>query len=211
MYLPHHFEDTDPQAVRDIIESCPLATLVVSASTGLAANHILVIADGAHAMIGHVAAANHLHRTVDDGAPVLLIFSGEDSYISPNWYPTKPQHHRHVPTWNYQVVHVHGRITFTHADKAKRAIVGRMTKHFETAVNGSKAWKMADAPSDYIAAMVDMIVGFKIDIERVSAKTKISQNRELEDFSNVASELEARGYASMSSRMQQLQTRRNSD
>jgi transcriptional regulator len=109
------------------------------------------------------------------------------------------------------VVHVHGRITFTHADKAKRAIVGRMTKHFETAVNGSKAWKMADAPSDYIAAMVDMIVGFKIDIERVSAKTKLSQNRELEDFSNVASELEARGYASMSSRMQQLQTRRNSD
>ena len=58
MYLPHHFEDTDPQAVRDIIKSCPLATLVISASTGLVVNNIPVIADGAHAMIGHVAAAN---------------------------------------------------------------------------------------------------------------------------------------------------------
>ena len=76
---------------------------------------------------------------------------------------------------------------------------------------GSSHRARRDAPSDYIVAMVDMIVGFKIDIERVSAKTKLSQNRELEDFSNVASELEARGYASMSSRMQQLQTRRNSD
>ena len=205
MYLPHHFEDTDPQAVRDIIESCPLATLVVSASTGLVANHIPVIADGAHAMIGHVAAANDLHRTVDDGAPVLLIFSGEDSYISPNWYPTKPQHHQHVPTWNYQVVHIHGRITFTRDDKAKRAIVGRMTKQFETAMNGSKAWKMADAPPDYMTAMIENIVGFTIDIDRVLAKSKLSQNRELEDFSNVTSELEARALKGLSSRMRKLQ------
>ena len=85
MYLPPHFEEMDPQAVQDIIESCPLATLVVSASTGIVANHIPVIADGAQAMIGHVAAANDLHRIVDDGTPVLLIFSGEDSYIPPNW------------------------------------------------------------------------------------------------------------------------------
>ena len=70
---------------------------------------------------------------------------------------------------------------------------------------GSSHKARRDAPSDYIAAMIDLIVGVKIDIERVSAKTKLSQNRELEDFSNVISELEARALRGLSSRMRKLQ------
>ena len=80
-----------------------------------------------------------------------------------------------------------------------------MTKQFETAMNGSKAWKMADAPPDYMTAMIKNIVGFTIDIDRVLAKSKLSQNRELEDFSNVTSELEARALRGLSSRMRKLQ------
>ena len=211
MYVPPHFEETDPAAVQDIITSCPLATLVAQTASGLVANHIPVIADGPAALIGHVAAANDLHRMLTDQTEILLVFKGQDSYVSPNWYPTKPRHHRHVPTWNYQVVHIHGRIVFVRDEKSKRAIVGRLTKHFETETNGEKAWKMADAPADFMADMLQNIVAFRIQIDLVSAKTKLSQNRELEDYDNVTREFESRGLIRLSSRMRALRSGQKPD
>ena len=211
MYMPSHFEEGEVAVIRGIIADNPLATLVAHTDEGLVANHLPVLFDPSardhsgsmetSVLIGHVATANDLHRMLADGAKVLLIFHGEDTYVSPNWYPTKPRHHRHVPTWNYQVVHVHGRIFFQHDDKSKRAIVGHLTKHFETATNGDKAWKMADAPADFMRDMVQNIVGFQINIDTVQAKSKLSQNREMEDYDNVANELEAKGLNRLASRM----------
>ena len=96
---------------------------------------------------------------------------------------------------------MHGRIFFQHDDKSKRAIVGHLTKHFETATNGDKAWKMADAPADFMLDMVQNIVGFQINIDTVQAKSKFDQNREMEDYDNVAHELEAKGLNRLASRM----------
>ena len=201
MYLPAHFAETDARSITGLIAGFPLATLVAATGDGVVANHLPLLLLGEDRLIGHIALAKDLHRQLDEDAPVMAIFNGESSYVSPNWYPTKQLHHRHVPTWNYQVVHVHGRIFFQHDDKSKRAIVGHLTKHFETATNGDKAWKMADAPADFMLDMVQNIVGFQINIDTVQAKSKLSQNREMEDYDNVEHELEAKGLNRLASRM----------
>ena len=101
MYLPAHFTEADRAEIFALIDARPLATLVCTGPDGMLANHIPMLRDGDHGLVGHIALANDLHRLVADGAPALAIFGGEDSYISPNWYPGKVAHHRVVPTWNY--------------------------------------------------------------------------------------------------------------
>ena len=142
-----------------------------------------------------------MHRLLDDGAPVLAIFRGQDAYVSPNLYPTKPENHRHVPTWNYQVVHIAGHISIQHDDKSKRAIVGRLTRDHEARMNGDAAWRMADAPRDYIDGMLAAIVAFRIEITGIAAKAKLSQNRAAVDHAGVVDSVAARGLDNMAARM----------
>ena len=200
MYVPKPFEETDQGAIGDLLLANPLAMLVAQAEDGLVANHIplLMVKDK---LIGHVAKANDLHEVLSDGAPVLAIFQGEDAYISPNWYPSKAEHHRHVPTWNYEVVHIHGQISFSHDENTKRAVVGRLTQVMERATNGSDGWRMADAPADYMAQMLEGIVAFEITDLTILGKSKRSQNREPRDHDNVADEMEVRGESGLAERM----------
>src|SRR6056300_844903 len=125
MYLPPHFEETDPSQVYELIDKFPLAILVAQTEQGLVANHVPLMLQGKHELLGHLALNNDLHQLLPSGKEILAIFRGEDAYISPNWYPTKPIHHRHVPTWNYQVVHVYGTIHYQDDDKSKLAVVGK--------------------------------------------------------------------------------------
>jgi transcriptional regulator len=202
MYLPPHFEETDPETIRALVEAAPLAAVVAQTAEGLMANHIpLLMAPDGH-LIGHVALANDMHRQVAGGQEVLAIFRGEDAYVSPNYYPSKAEHHRHVPTWNYQVVHVRGRITFQHDDHAKRAAVGLLTRSHERRVNGGNGWRMADAPADYMATMLAAIVAFRIDVTAVRAKSKLSQNREAHDHAGAVAGLRASGQGEMADLMQ---------
>ena len=201
MYLPPHFEETDPAEIAELVSSYPLATIVAQTGGGLSANHAPLFFEGEARLIGHIARANDMHRSLADGQEVLAIFRGEDAYVSPNWYPSKAEHHRHVPTWNYRLAHIEGAIRFSHEEKAKRAAVGRLTKLMEERTNGEQAWRMADAPADYMAGMLDGIVAFSIEIRRIAAKSKLSQNREPADARAVAEELERRGEAGLAGAM----------
>jgi len=204
MYLPSHFTEDDLAEIAALVDSHPLATLVAASEGGLIANHIPLLRDGETALVGHIALANDMHRVIPDGAQVLAIFGGEDSYVSPNWYPGKAAHHKVVPTWNYRVVHLHGRITFGHDEKSKRAIVGRLTTRFEREMNGNAAWKMADAPADFMTEQLQAIVGMRIEIDRVEAKSKLSQNRAPEDFDAVTDRLDQLGRDDLARRMRGL-------
>lgn len=202
MYIPPHFQEIDSGEISSIVEGAPLACLVASTAEGLIANHVplLVTSDGV--LIGHVALANDMHRIVADGHEVLAVFRGDDAYISPNFYPSKPEHHRHVPTWNYQVVHVYGEITFQHDEHAKRAAVGLLTRNFERRLNGKDAWRMADAPADYMQQMLANIVALRIKIRKTLAKSKLSQNREERDYLGAIAGLRASGHGRLAERME---------
>jgi transcriptional regulator len=201
MYVPPHFEEVRPDEIAAILAAAPLACIVAQTPEGLVANHIPLLAAPDGALIGHVALANAMHRQIPDGQEVLAIFRGEDGYVSPNFYPSKPEHHRHVPTWNYQAVHVRGTITFRHDARAKRAAVGLLTRLHERRINGAAAWRMADAPADYMEAMLAAIVAFRIAVVQVIAKSKLSQNREARDHAGAIAGLRATGRAAMAERM----------
>lgn len=203
MYIPPHFHEIEQNEITSIIEDAPLACIVAQTSEGLVANHIPLLAAPDGTLIGHVALANDMHRLILDGQEVMAIFRGDDAYVSPNFYPTKPEHHRHVPTWNYQVVHMHGNIRFQHDTHAKRVAVGLLTRIHERRVNGKSAWRMADAPADYLEQMLDGIVAFKIEVSRTLAKSKLSQNREKRDYIGAVSGLRSTGHMALAERMEQ--------
>jgi transcriptional regulator len=137
---------------------------------------------------GHVARANALWREAD-GQPVLAIFQGPQAYISPNWYPSKAQHGKAVPTWNYTMVQVHGTLRAIEDPQWLRAFVTRLTERHE----GGRAmpWHVADAPDDYLAAMLKAIVGIEIEVTTLEGKFKLTQNRSAEDRTGVVLGLES--------------------
>ncbi len=201
MYIPPHFEEVDARAIDAILDEAPLACIVAQTSAGLIANHIPLLRTPKGEMIGHVALANDMHRLIAPNQEVLAIFRRDDAYVSPNFYPSKADHHRHVPTWNYEVVHVWGVLSFQHDDHAKRAAVGLLTRNHEQRLNGDKAWRMADAPPDYLAQMLEGIVAFRMTMSRVLAKSKLSQNREPRDHQGTVEGLRASGHEGMAERM----------
>ena len=189
MYLPPAFVETDAATVDALIAAHPLAILVAHTDAGLVANPIPLMRQGDD-LIGHVALANDLHRILADGAPVLAVFQGPDAYVSPNWYPSKAATHKAVPTWNYQSVQVHATIHWQHAEKDKRRALSLLTTHFERRSQGEAAWRMGDAPADFMADRLANIVAFRLAVTRVIAKSKLSQNRDPADRDAVEAALE---------------------
>lgn len=205
MYIPSHFKEEDLAEIRLIVETFPLATCIAMAGDEFEINHIpMVWRDDV--LIGHIAMANVMHRSLVNGTHAAFVFQAENSYISPNWYPSKQVHHQVVPTWNYQVVHMHGDLYFYHQDKAKLAAVGMLTQHHEDRVNGSEAWKMRDAPREFIKKKLDAIVAVEFKIQRIEAKSKLSQNRDSGDFDAVADKMQDLNLGGIARRMQKLKS-----
>ncbi|WP_323037176.1 FMN-binding negative transcriptional regulator [Pararhodobacter sp.] len=200
MYTPSHFAEADRAEIENLLLAHPLAALVAHTDAGLVVNHIPVLRDGAE-FIGHIALANDLHRAYVANTPVVAIFTASDGYVSPNWYPSKAATHEAVPTWNYQAIHVHGVLEFTHDDAQKRRILNQLTRHFEVRSNGDRAWRMGDAPAAFLQDRLDAIVAFRLIVTRLDAKSKLSQNRARADSEAVAEEFARHGNAAMSAAM----------
>src|SRR5919106_288860 len=128
MYLPQHFEETRIEELHRVIAEYPLGAFVVQGPAGLDANHLPFELDAASGkLLAHVARANPVWKELKDGDEALVIFRAGDAYISPNWYPSKHELHRQVPTWNYRVVHVHGKVMIRDDERFVRGVVARLT------------------------------------------------------------------------------------
>ena len=195
MYVPADFNEPNPDALRELIVQHPFGSLITRGKNGLDANHIpfeLMPDDGGLGELhAHVARANPVWQDVADGDEVLVIFRAGDAYISPNWYPSKHVAHRQVPTWNYRVVHAHGRITVRDDEKFVRGVVARLTRTHEA--SQPVPWKMADAPKDYLDTMLQSIVGLQIEITRLVGKRKLGQNKAEADIRGAGEALVADG------------------
>lgn len=195
MYVPAHFELADTQAMHTLITGNPFGTLFTHGRSGMDANHIpfeLDAGTGEHGMLkAHVARANPVWQDVANGDEVMVVFRDGDAYISPNWYPSKHEAHKQVPTWNYQVVHAHGRITIHDDERYVRGVVARLTRHHEA--SQPKPWKMSDAPADFIDTLLKSIVGIEIEITRLQGKRKLGQHKDERDIRGPADALMAKG------------------
>ena len=197
MYVPEAFAEIRPEVLQRLMHDAPLGMLVTHADGALEANHLPFLLDadrgGAGPLLAHVARANPIWRQVRDGDAVLVVFRGAQGYVSPNWYPSKQETHRHVPTWNYEVVHAHGRIRVRDDATFVRGVVARLTRRHEA--TEPAPWKMTDAPADYIDEMLTRIVGLEVELTRLEGKRKLSQNRDARDHANIVATLESRGDA----------------
>ncbi len=195
MYIPAHFAETRPEELHRIIREHPLGMLVTHGNAGLDADHIPMELDTSAnehgALIGHVARTNTLWQRCPTGTPVMVVFRGADAYISPNWYPSKLETHRQVPTWNYEVVHAHGTIIVHDDERFVRRVVALLTRQHEA--TEPKPWKMGDSEPAFIDKMLQNIVGFEIAITSLVGKVKLSQNREARDRLSAADALDVRG------------------
>lgn len=195
MYVPQFFEETQVEVLHALVAQHPLGILCTHGAAGLDANHLPFELQPREGELGslhtHVARANPVWREVTDGDEVLVVFRAADAYISPNWYPSKLEHHQVVPTWNYSVVHAHGRVTIHEDERYLRGLVGRLTRTHEA--NEPQPWRMGDSPQEFIEAMLTRIVGIEIGITRLVGKFKLGQNRELRDAEGAGQALKSRG------------------
>lgn len=205
MYLPKLFAEARPEVLHQILRTHPLGMLVTHTASGLDANHLPFLLDsepGPHGrLLAHVARANPLWTELKHGDPVLVVFRGADGYISPNWYPSKQETHRHVPTWNYEVVHAHGRLAVLDDERFVRGLLARLTRRHEA--TEPKPWKMGDSAPDFIDEMLAKVVGIEIEIASITGKSKLSQNKEARDRLNAADRLDAKGQAELAQAMRQ--------
>ena len=204
MYVPAHFAESRPEVLHDLIRRHPLGMLVTHGAAGLDANHIPFELDAASGSLGtlagHVARANPFWQQLRDGDEVMVVFRAADAYISPNWYPSKHEQHRQVPTWNYMVAHAHGRVRIVDDERFVRGIVGRLTKTHEA--SQAVPWKMADSPREFIDGLLQAIVGIEIEITRLEGKSKLSQNKEARDLRGAIEGLAAVGRNDVAEAMQ---------
>lgn len=179
MYTPRHFEETRPDVMHALMRRHPLATLVTLTTDGLDANHIpLQLVAGPTpqgTLAGHIARANPMLENLVRGVDLLAIFQGPQAYISPSWYATKAEHGKVVPTWNYAVVHAHGKLIVRDEPEWVRAQIESLTAQMETGM--AQPWGLADAPAEFIDKLVGAVVGIEIPITRLAGKWKVSQNQ----------------------------------
>jgi transcriptional regulator len=210
MYIPAHFNETDDAEVRRLIEFNPLGALVTCCNGVLDANHVPFLiepaADGRWTLQAHVARNNPVWHENASAAPVMVIFRATDSYVSPNWYPSKHESHRQVPTWNYEVVHVHGAMRIHDDVRFLRGLLARLTRTHESRIGEPRPWKMGEAPADYLDARLTEIVGIEVVVSRIEAKRKLSQNKSLADQRNAADNLDRVGAPALARSMRALKS-----
>jgi len=191
IYNPPAFRETDLPAMHAQISASGLATLITVGADGPIVSHLPMLLDpkaGAFGTLtGHVARANPQWQESDFGKLAIAMFMGPDAYISPSWYPSKAEHGKVVPTWNYSAIYARGTIeTFDDAEEL-RAHVSALSEHFERSM--PKPWQVNDAPEDYLQRQVKGIVGLRLTIGAIEGKSKLSQNRAKADYDSVAAAL----------------------
>lgn len=207
MYTPPQFA-VDEENAAAFLTRIRAADLVTMTDDGLVATFLPWIFDpdlGEHgSLLGHVARKNDQWKRPPVGE-ALVIAHGEDAYITPSWYPSKAEHGRVVPTWNYTTAHVYGELV-VHDDPAwVDRLVRRLTVRHEA--GRTTPWSVDDAPPEFHAGQLRAIVGVELLIDRVEAKFKMSQNRREDDIGGVVAGLAADGLSEISETVRRLRTR----
>lgn len=194
MYVPKYHEEQDIAVMHALIKSHPLATWVTQGDGELIVNHIPFLLDSTRGELGtlvaHVARANRVWKELSTTIHSVLVFQGPESYITPSWYPSKHEHGKVAPTWNYAVVHAHG---------LPRVIEDRawLLQQLSLLTDAQEArqerpWKMSDAPREFTDQLIQAVVGIEIPISKLVGKWKVSQNRPEADKLGVVAGLLAR-------------------
>lgn len=197
MYVPKFNQQNDIEVLRSLIKSRPLGAWTTIANGDIEVNHIPFILHEDRGefgtLVGHVARSNTVWKNFSEDKNSVIVFQGEQAYITPSWYPSKHQHGKVVPTWNYMVVHAEG--------IPKLICEGdRLLEHLNELTNTHEAeqalpWKVSDAPQEFINKLRQAIVGIEVPIRKLTGKWKLGQNRPAADQLGIISGLTSGGDA----------------
>ena len=194
MYLPPAFAEEDAAVLADLVAAAPLGLLITAGPGGAMANPVpfeLVRTEAELVLRAHLARANPQLADLAAAPQVLVVFQPGDAYVSPDWYASKPEHGRVVPTWNYVMVQLRGTARLIEDEAFLRAQIGALTERQEA--GRANPWAVEDAPERFIAAQLRGIVGLEIAVETMQGKLKLSQNRSAADRAGVRAGLIAEG------------------
>lgn len=195
MYLPRIHEETRLEVLHELMRTHPLGTWVSASETALEVNHVPFVLESEHGefgtLCGHVARANPIWRQSERSVQSVIVFRGPQTYVTPSWYPSKHEHGKAVPTWNYAVVTVHGIPEYIEDAAWLYDHLARLTNEHEA--SQTLPWKIDDAPEEFTNKLVSAIVGVRIPVQRIEGKWKTSQNRPEPDKIGVVTGLLANG------------------
>jgi len=198
LYVPPHFRVEESARLVEFMRAHAFATLVSTGEPGLHVSHVPLLVDlegDAIRLRGHVARGNPQWEALEAARDVTAIFHGPHAYVSPTWYASHPS----VPTWNYAVVHAHGKARLTE-EAQLHEIVTELSGTYEA--GNAPPWRLSEQPAAYVSSMLAMIVGFEIEVARIEGKFKLSQNRPAE-VPRVIERLEGAGEAELAALMRQ--------
>jgi len=186
MYIHKLYREEDREKILEFLQQNDFATLVAYDGVKPTASHLLmeIVEDGERLFVnGHMSKANPLWKTFEMNPEVLVIFQGPHTYISPTWY-----NHVNVPTWNYQSVHVYGKPQIVSDHDEAYEILSRLVAKYE----GGSSYRMETLPQDFVEKEMKGIVAFQVEVTRLEASYKLSQNRDDESYRSIVSHLEQR-------------------
>ena len=186
MYISKLNREEDRAKILEFLQQNEFATLVTYDGEKPSASHLLteVVQEGEDLFVnGHMSKANPLWKTFEKNPEVLVIFQGPHTYISPTWY-----NHVNVPTWNYQAVHLYGKPRIVTDPEEFHAILSRLVAKNER----ETSYRLESLPPDFVMNNMKGIVGFQVEVTRIEANYKLSQNRDDEDYKRIVRRLHER-------------------
>lgn len=187
IYSPNHYKENRSELIYQIIKEYSFATIITQSADGPFISHLPLLLesnDGKPALLGHCAKANPQWMQFAAGEKVTAIFHGPNSYISPAWYQPKADN---VPTWNYATVHARGTASITSTPEEAFDVLQRTTHQFETEYK--TGWELPEEPNEELNHLLRHIVAFRIEVENIQAKFKLSQKQNSLDRNNVIENL----------------------
>ena len=186
MHIPKLYREEDREKILDFLKQNNFPALVSHDGEKPIATHLPVeivqTEDEGLTIYSHMSKANPQWKTFGE-QEVLLIFQGAHTYISPRWYGQV-----NVPTWNYMMVHVYGKVRMVEGDEFY-SLLSRLVGHHEA----NSTYRLESLPQDFVQKEMNGTVGFAVDVTRIDAGYKLSQNRNDADHENIVRELEGRG------------------
>ena len=201
MYIPKHFEPGD-ETGQVFLRAINAGHLISYTTSGIVSTFIPVLfQESTKSIVGHLARGNQ-QWSLETSVDALFIATVNDAYISPSWYATKKEHGKVVPTWDYMMAHVYGKLVIHDDVEWLRGQVSALTEKFES--GRDKPWNVADAPEDYVAGQLRAIVGVELEVSRLEISFKMSQNKTKADLEGVIAGLVKDGKVDISNQISQL-------
>lgn len=185
MYIPEHFKETNPERISTLINDNPFGMLVTASDDVPCISHLPFMFERSSGsqgkLLGHMARANPQWQHFSSGSEVLAVFQGPHAYVSPSWHLSTG-----IPTWNYAVVHLLGKPRLIEGEPELKVLVEQLTHVHESHMPYPHKLNFSD---EHYSKLLNMIVGFEIEITDIQGKFKLSQNRPLEDQQRVIEKL----------------------